>query len=80
MVKRTSLPIVSSVGSALEYARGAVFPVKAIVLTWSVRDGRVGFVGEEEIVVGGVVKGAVTVVVAIRSENQRKGIVEVSSE
>ena len=80
MVKRTSRPIVSSVGSALEYARGAVFPSKAIVLTWSVRDGRVGFVGEEEIVVGGVVKGAVTALVAIRSENQRKGIVEVSSE
>ena len=73
MLKSTSLPIVSSVGRALEYARRAVFPVKAVVLTWSVRDGRVGFAGDEEMVVGGVVKGVVTVVVAIRAVKQKSG-------
>ena len=64
----------------MEYARRAVFPVKAVVLTWSVRDGRVGFAGDEEIVVGGVAKGVVTVIVAIRAKKPRKGIVEIGSE
>ena len=80
MLKSTSLPIVSSVGRALEYARRAVFPVKAVVLTWSVRDGRIGFAGDKEIVAGAVVQGAVTAVVAIRAVKQRKAIVEVGSE
>jgi hypothetical protein len=66
-------------GSALEYSRRAVFPVKAVVLTWSVRDGRIGFAGDEEIVAGVVVQGAVTAVAATRSDKQRKWIVEVGS-
>ena len=80
MLKSTSPPIVSSVGRALEYARRAVFPVKAVVLTSSVRADRIGLAGDEEIVVGGVVRGVVTVVVAIRAMKQRKAIVEVGSE
>ena len=64
----------------MKYARGAVFPVKAIVLTWSVRGGRVGFAGDKEIVAGVVVQGAVTAVAATRSDKQRKWIVEVGSE
>ena len=80
MLKSTSLPIVSSVGRALEYARRAVLLVNAVVLTSSVRADRVGLVGDEEIVVGGVVRGVVTVVVAIRAMKQRKAIVEVGSE
>ena len=79
-LESTSLPIVSSVGRALEYARRAVFPVKAVVLTWSVRADRIGFAGEEEIVGVVVVKGAVTAVIAIRSGTQRKGIAKVGSE
>jgi hypothetical protein len=50
------------------------------VLTSSVRPDRIGFAVDEEIVVGGVVKGVVTVVVAIRAMSQRKAIVEVGSE
>ena len=79
MLKSTSLPIVSSVGRASEYARRAVVPVKAIVLTSSVRADRIGLAGDEEIVVGGVVKDVVTVVVAIRAMKQRKAI-EVGSK
>ena len=79
MSKSTSLPIVSSVGRALEYARRAVLLVNVVVLTSSVRADRIGHVAGEEIVVVGVVKGAVTVVVAIRAMEQRRGIVEVGS-
>ena len=67
-------------GRVLEYARRAVFPVKAVVLTWSVRDGRIGFAGDKEIVAGVVVQGAATVVVATRAVKQRKAKVEVGSE
>ena len=80
VLKSTSLPIVSSVGRALEHARRAVLLVNAIVLAWSSRGDRVGFAGDGEIVGGVVVKGAVTAVAATRSDNQRKGIVEVGSE
>ena len=72
-------PIVSSVGRALEYARRAVLLVNVVVLTSSVRPDRIEFAGDEEVVVGGVVKGAVTVVVAIRAMEQRRGVVEVGS-
>ena len=78
--KSTRLPIVSSVGRALEYARRAVLLVNAVVLTWSVRADRLGFAGDEEIVGGVVVKGVVTVVVAIRAVKQREAVVEVGSE
>ena len=80
MVKRTSPPIVSSAGRALEYTRRAVFPVKSVVLTWSVKTDRSGFAGEEEMVGGGVVEGVLTVVVAIRAVKQRNAVVEVGSE
>ena len=79
MLKSTSPPIVSSVGRALEYARRAVLLVNVVVLTSSVRADRIGHVVGEEIVVVGAVKGAVTVVVAIRAMKQRKAIVEVGS-
>ena len=79
MLKSTSLPIVSSGGRALEYARRAVLPVNVVVLTSSVRSDRIGLVVEEEIVVIGVAKGVVAVVVAIRAMKQRKAIVEVGS-
>ena len=74
MLKSTSLPIVSSVGRALEYVRRAVLLVNAVVLTSGVRADV-----EEEIVVVGVVKSVVAVVVAIRAMEQRKAIVEVGS-
>ena len=80
MLKSTSLPIVSSVGRALEYARRAVLLVNVVVLTSSVRADRIGLAGDEEIVVGGVVRGVATVVVAIRAMKQRKATVEVGSE
>ena len=64
----------------MEHARRAVILVNAIVLTWSSRDDRVGFAGDGEIVGGVVVKGAVTAVAATRSDNQRRGIVDVGSE
>ena len=54
--------------------------VNAVVLTSGARPDRIEFAGDEDIVVGGVVKGAVTVVVAIRAMEQRKGIVEIGSE
>ena len=75
MLKSTSLPIVSSVGRALEYVRRAVLLVNAVVLTSGVRADRMGLVVEEEIVVVGVVKGVVAVVVTIRAMKQRKAIV-----
>ena len=75
MLKSTSLPIVSSVGRALEYARRAVLLVDAVVLTSGVRADV-----EEEIVVVRVAKGVVAVVVAIRAMKQREAIVEVGSE
>ena len=53
--------------------------VNAVVLTSGVRADRIGLVGDEEIVVGGVVRGVVTVVVTIRAMKQRKAIVEVGS-
>jgi hypothetical protein len=65
---------------ALEYARRAVLLVNAAVLTWSVRADRIGLAGDEGIVGGVVVKGAVTAAIAIRSENQGTRIVEVGSE
>ena len=74
MLKSTILPIVSSVGRVLEYVRRAALLVNAVFLTSSVRADV-----EEEIVVIGVVKGAVTVVVAIRAMKQRNAIVEVGS-
>ena len=74
MSKSTSLPIVSSVGRALEYARRAVLLVNVVVLTSGVRADV-----EEEIVVVGVVEGVVAVVVAIRAMKQRRAIVEVGS-
>ena len=74
-LKSTSLPIVSSVGRALECARRAVLLVNVVVLTSSVRADV-----EEEIVVVGVVKGVVAAVVAIRARKQRKTIVEVGSK
>ena len=80
MLKSTSLPIVSSMGRASEYARRAVLLVQVVVLTSSVRADRIGLDGDEEIVAGGVVKGVVTVVVAIRAMSQRKAIVEVCSK
>ena len=64
----------------MEYARRAVLLVNAVVLTWSAKADRIGFAGDEEIVGGGVIKGVVTVVVAIRAVKQRKAIVEVGSE
>ena len=79
MLKSTGLPIVSSVGRALEYVRRAVLLVNAVVLTSGVRADCIGLVVEEEIVVVGVVKGVVAVVVAIRAMKQRKAIVEVGS-
>ena len=80
MLKSTSLPIVSSVGRASEYARRAVLLVNAVVLTGSAKANRIGFAGDEEIVDGVVAKGVVTVVVAIRAVKHRKAIVEVGSE
>ena len=62
MSKSTSLPIVSSVGRALEYARRAVLLVNVVVLTSGVTADRIGLVVEEEIVVVGVVKGVVAIV------------------
>ena len=73
------LPIVSSVGRALEYARRAVLLVNVVVLTSGVRADCIGLVVEEGIVVVGVVKGVVAVVVTIRAMIQRKEIVEVGS-
>ena len=65
---------------ALEHARRAVLPANAVVLTWSVRADLIGFAVDKEIVDGVVAKGAVAAVVAIRPENQGKGIAEVGSE
>ena len=79
MLKSTSLPIVSSVVRALEYARRAVLLVNVVVLTSSVKADCIGLVVEEEIVVVGVVNGVVAVVVVIRAVEQRKAIVEVGS-
>ena len=67
VLKSTSLPIVSSVERASEYVRRAALLVNAVFLTSSVRADRIGLVVEEEIVVIGVVKGAVAVVVTIRA-------------
>ena len=67
-MESTSLPIVSSAGRALEYVRRAVLLVNAVVLTSGVRADRIGLVGDEEIVVGSVAKGVVTVVVANREK------------
>ena len=80
MLKSTSLPIVSSVGRALEYVRRVALLVNVVVLTSIVKADRIGLAGDEEIVVGGVVNGVVTVVVAIRAMKQRKAIVEVGPE
>ena len=79
MLKSTRLPIVSSVGRALEYARRAVLLVNAVVLTSSARADCIGLGGEEAIVVVGVVRGVVAVVVATRAMKQRTAIVEVGS-
>ena len=78
-LKSTILPIVSSVGRVLEYARRAVLLVNVVVLTSSVRADRIGLVVEDVLVVVGVVNGVVAVVVAIRAMKQRKAIVEVGS-
>ena len=77
VLKSTRLPIISSVGRALEYVRRAILLVNAVVLTSGVRDDRIGLVVEEEIVVVGVVKGVVAILVAIQAMRQRKAIVEV---
>ena len=71
--------MVSSVERALECARRAVLLVDVVVLTSGARADCVGLVVEEDVVVVGVVEGAVAVVVSVRAVKPRNEIVEVGS-